>query len=118
MSHTTDAAVVAAARLRGALDHLGNALLEADLGELLAAEAGLAAALASFRNPLAPAADPAAVALEVDLLRRAIGRCQRLGANFDDLLRMTTGLLTPASAYDKAGRERESAPARVLEARY
>ncbi|MGE3276374.1 MAG: hypothetical protein AB7O67_14775 [Vicinamibacterales bacterium] len=118
MSNTTDAAVTAAVRLHGALNHLGDALVAADLNGLLTAEAGLSAALASFRTPFDPPADPSALAAEVEHLRTAIGRCQRLGAHFEDFLRLSSGVLTPASAYDRAGREREAAPARVLEARY
>ncbi|MGE0039794.1 MAG: hypothetical protein AB7H88_00650 [Vicinamibacterales bacterium] len=118
MSNTSDAAVVAAARLRGALEHLGDALVQSDLNGLLVAEAGLSAAVAAFRTPFDPPADPGLLRSEIELLGRALGRCQRLGANFEDFLRASAGVLTPASAYDRAGREREPAQTRVLEARY
>ena len=118
MSNTTDAAVVAAARLRGALEHLGDALVQSDLNGLLMAEAGLSEAVAAFQTPFDPPAEPGALRAEVEALGEALGRCQRLGVNFEDFLRVSAGVLTPASAYDRAGRERESAQTRVLEARF
>ncbi|MEW6321196.1 MAG: hypothetical protein AB1635_08905 [Acidobacteriota bacterium] len=118
MSDRRDAAVTVAVRLRTVLDQLGDALRDADLTRLLAAESGLAAALAAFHGPLDAPVDQAALASEIQALRRSLDRCRRLGTTVDDFLRLSTGVLTPAPSYDRAGRERDAAPARVLEARY
>lgn len=107
----------AAADLRLALDRFSDACIAADVDGLLASEAGLAAALSAMRRPLAPPTDPDLFRLEIELLRRALQRAERVGASFDDTVRASIGLLAPAALYNRDGREHGAAPGAALEAR-
>jgi hypothetical protein len=103
--------------LRLALDHFAEACMAADLDGMLMSEAGLAFALSHLHSPLSAPTDPDALALEIDALRRARERARRLGASFDELLRMSVGVVAPAAMYDRAGRETTAGRERALEAR-
>jgi hypothetical protein len=110
-------AVRAATGLRLALDRLSEACIFGDLEQLLAAEAGLAVALSYLQTPLAPPADPTLLVLEVEALRRALQRAERVGASFDDMVRGSIGVLAPVALYDREGRERAGSHEPALEAR-
>lgn len=109
-------AIPAARDLTLALDHLSEACIALDLDQMLSAEAGMAVALGHLRS-LAPPTDPSALTREIDALRRALRRAERLGASFDDLLRASAGVMTPAELYDRDGRERAASREGALEAR-
>lgn len=118
MSEASQGDAVRAARsLRLALDQLSDACIGADLEQLLRAEAGLAVALSYLQTPLAPPADPTLLVLEVEALRRALLRAERVGASFDEMVRASIGLLAPAALYDREGRERAASHGSALEAR-
>ncbi len=97
-------ASLATARLRASLDAIARALLEPDLGGLLAAELGLAAALEGLArlreiDPL----DRAAVRAELPRARAALTRCRTLGSVVDDVTQATLGAQGRGSDYDRAG---------------
>lgn len=112
-------AVRAAANLRLALDQLTDACINADLEKMLSAEAGLAVALSYLHTPLSPPADPTLLVLEIEALRRARERAERVGVSFAESVRASIGVLAPAALYDRGGRERggNHAPEPALEAR-
>ena len=106
-SESTRVSVASAARaLREALDRLGDALSSAHLDGVLAAEAGLSAALANAGA--VSAADPsdalARVAIqELQRAQAALGRCRRLGASLNDFVRIRGGEVAAADPYDRTG---------------
>lgn len=79
------------ARLRQALDRLGDALGRADLDALLACEPDLGAALDAVVR--SGPANAAALAREADAARQALLRCRRLGTNLREVAQL---VLDPA----------------------
>jgi hypothetical protein len=82
--------VVAASRLRGAIEETAAALAGADLQRLLASDAFLQKAL----NDIPPSASLTArqraqLGLEIDEAQLALGRCRRLGCSLNEFVRLT-----------------------------
>ena len=91
-------------RLRASLDLVAGALAWPDATALLAAESGLAAALADlgtvrFVDP----ADRAAIVAELIQARAALARCRVLGASASDAATLSLAAQGRAAGYDRAG---------------
>ncbi len=103
-------AIVAVVRLRAALERSASAMAAGRLDELLAAESALDDALTALPSHSDLAAnDRDALRAELDGARRALRRCQRLGANLTEYVRLTLHARGSASGY-----EPERAAASVL----
>jgi hypothetical protein len=99
-----NSASIATARLRAALDAIARALQSPDLAGLLAAELGLASALAGLGrlrgvSPL----DRGAVRNELARARAALARCRALGSVIEDVAQATLVAQGRGSNYDRAG---------------
>ena len=94
----------AALRLRASLDSVAGALALPDVTALLAAEAGLAAALADLGPVrMVDPADRAAIAAELVQARAALARCRILGASASDAATLALAAQGKAAGYNRAG---------------
>jgi hypothetical protein len=82
--------VVAAARLRAAVEETAAALAGADLDRLLASDAQLLTVINDIpRSPSLSAADRLRLRQEVEHAQAALGRCRRLGSTLNDFVRFS-----------------------------
>lgn len=94
----------AALRLRASLESVAGALAVPDVAALLAAEAGLAAALADLGSVRrVEPADRVAIAAELTHARAALARCRVLGASASDVATLALSAQGKAAGYDRAG---------------
>ena len=94
--------VVAASRLRQALERAADSLAGGRVDALLESEGTLEFALADVpRSDALTATERAALRAELDGAQRALHRCRRLGANLTDYVRLT--LAAHAHATDASG---------------
>lgn len=100
MSRVLDAAL----RLRASLDSVAGALALPDETALLAAESGLAAALADLGSirQIDPA-DRVAIAAELQQARAALARCRILGASMSDATTLSLVAQGKAAGYNRGG---------------
>jgi len=106
-------ALDAALRFRASLDSVAGALALPDETALLAAESGLASALAdlgSIRH--VDPADRAPIAAELKRARAALARCRVLGASACDAATLSLAAQGKAAGYDRAGATRSRAALR------
>lgn len=91
-------------RLRASLDLVAGALAWPDATALLAAEAGLASALADLGavRHVDPA-DRAAIVAELIQARAALARCRVLGASASDAATLSLAAQGKAAGYDRGG---------------
>jgi hypothetical protein len=83
-------AVVAASRLRAAIEETAAALAGADLQRLLASDAVVRKVLSDIPPPASLSADARArLRHEVEEAQSALRRCRRLGAALTDVVRFT-----------------------------
>lgn len=99
---------VAAVRcVRAALEHTADALAGARLDDLLAAEQGLAQALAALspadRIPV-PETEREPLREELARLRAVLIRCRRLGLTLTEFVRISSSALGLTAGYDRGGR--------------
>jgi hypothetical protein len=112
--------LTAARRIRAALNQAANALIDARLDDVLAAEGPLAAAVATWPGPpTAGGADRNQLRLEVVRLRTSLERCRRLGLVLNTFADASLSVSGCARGYDRSGaaRSRTVPDARALEAR-
>jgi hypothetical protein len=84
------AIVVAAARLRAAVEETAAALAGADLDRLLAADAQLLTVINDIpRSPSLSADDRSRLRAEVEQAQGALRRCRRLGSTLNDFVRLS-----------------------------
>lgn len=101
----------ATARLNASLDAVAAALSAPDADALLAAETGLAAALAELTRPSTVAADERAIlAAEVIRARATLARCRILGASVADATRLSLAAQGRAGDYGRSGEPAPSSP--------
>lgn len=100
MSRVLDAAL----RLRASLDSVAGALALPDESALLAAESGLAAALADLGSvrQIEPA-ERAALVAELQQARAALARCKILGASMSDATTLSLAAQGKAAGYGRGG---------------
>lgn len=97
-------ALDAALRLNASLDEVAAALAAPDADALLAAEAGLAAALTAFTSlPSAGPDDRHPIAAEVVRARATLVRCRVLGAAIADMTRITLAAQGHSTDYGPSG---------------
>ena len=90
MTHPLPDVVVAASRLRAAIEEAAAALGGADLDRLLASDALLQKVLTQIPRPASiPAAARPLLRQEIEDARSALRRCRRLGASLNDFARFT-----------------------------
>ncbi len=91
-------------RLRASLDSVAGALAWPDAAALVAAESGLAAALADLGTVrVVDPADRAAIVAELLRARAALARCRVLGAAASDAAMLSLAAQGKAAGYDRAG---------------
>jgi len=91
-------------RLRASLDLVAGALAWPDATALLAAEAGLAAALADLGSVRSvDPSDRTAIVAELIQARAALARCRVLGASASDAATLSLAAQGRAAGYDRAG---------------
>jgi hypothetical protein len=96
--------LAAALRLRASLDSVAGALALPDESALLAAESGLAAALADLGSVRqVDPADRAAIAAELQQARAALARCKILGASLSDAATLSLAAQGKAAGYNRGG---------------
>lgn len=106
-------ALDAALRVNASLDEVAAALAAPDADALLAAETGLAAALAGLDLSVpASAADRAHVRDLVLRARATLARCQVLGSALSDAARLSLAAQGHSSDYGRSGAEAPAAAAR------
>jgi hypothetical protein len=109
MSRVLDAAL----RLRASLDTVAGALALPDETALLAAESGLATALADLGSVRhVDPADRMAIAAELRQARAALARCKILGASMSDATTLSLAAQGKAAGYDRGGVTRSRAVVR------
>ncbi len=97
-------ALDAAVRLNASLDEIAAALGVPDADALLAAETGLAAALADLHlAPKAALDERAALAAEVARARATLARCRILGSAIADVTRITLAARGQTADYSRSG---------------
>lgn len=102
--------------LRAALDSLGDALVAPAASSLMAAEAGLATAVAGFPpehlavDSLTPAARAALLA-DLHAAKAALERCRRLGDSLTAVAAASLDAHGLVAGYDRRGDESVQAPA-------
>jgi hypothetical protein len=97
--------VVAAARLRAAVEHTAAALAGADLERLLASETQLQKALGDiphFASTPLDARNRAQLRQEVEDAQAVLRRCRRLGAALSDVVRLSLGAQGQGLGYEPA----------------
>lgn len=100
MSRVLDAAL----RLRASLDMVAGALALPDETALLAAESGLAAALADLGSVRhVEPTDRAAIAAELQQARATLARCKILGASMSDATTLALAAQGKAAGYNRGG---------------
>lgn len=105
-------ALEAAVRLNASLGELAAALAAPDADRLMAAEAGLAAALAAVPSlDSATPADRARVRAEVAQARSTLARCRILGASLVDTTRITLAASGHGGEYGRSGEPAPGVPA-------
>lgn len=89
-----------AARLRSALERAAQALAEANLDGLLAAEVDIESALSGVpdRSLVGPG-DRAALLADIDASRSALTRCERLGASLTHFVRTSLDVQGRGAGY-------------------
>jgi hypothetical protein len=90
-------------RLEAALDGLAGALAAGDLEGMLAAEPALALALASLPRAEAAARDTDGLRARLLEARRALRRCERLGAGLDRFVSCSLTAQGRALSYERDG---------------
>ena len=94
----------ATVRLNTSLDEVAAALAAPDADALLAAEGGLASALAELSGPItADPADRARLATELARARAALARCRILGAAMADTARIALAAQGVMADYSRSG---------------
>jgi hypothetical protein len=95
--------VVAASRLRAAIEETAAALVGADLPRLLASDALLQRALSHIPPSASLTAnDRARLRHEVEEAQSALRRCRRLGGALDDVVRLSLGAQGHGLGYEPA----------------
>ena len=104
MTHPLPDVVVAASRLRAAVEETAAALSGADLERLLASDAMLRKELIAIPPSASPltASDRARLRHEVEEAQAALRRCRRLGAALNDVVRISLGAQGQGLGYEPA----------------